>query len=694
MASAWPECTLSYRAFHLIWTLPVCLALFLINRPFLTKIDRAKLILLPLIAFVWTTPWDNLIIHNQAWFYWRHCVWFTIGYVPIEEYFFFIIQSIMTTLWCNLMTRWSMPNLYLSTQPRSARRATGSLVVPPVAAALVVAGLRYAVPATHSYYMAMITWWSSIPLGLLLWGTIDFVFAMGAWHGLVPFGLSLLVPTVYLCASDIYALRRGTWHINERTSFNIFPVKDLPVEEMTFFLATNLLLVTACFTFDRCVAICRQEADGIRPTTKDQKGNQLYALSPSYLPLNQFTTYTKLWQAFVSPNEPVKQNSEASSSNPASDLRTSLAVLKRASRSFNAASLLLPWDLRTDLSSLYAFCRVADDLVDAPDISVEDKHRRLELVSKMLDAIYQSPSGTRPSVGLIGKQVQHLVAGEAVGLSPQGRDELRATACSIIPMASIVPRRLWDELLRGYYIDLEFEQPPKGKHGFERLDDLVEYSQCVAGCVGEMCTRVIMARGGSPISLELEVPLEIQLPSWDAKVGKQPSLELAGTGADAGTNSLRQLLYEARKMGVSLQLVNIARDIVSDSIELRRCYLPQEMLDKPDRWFKQSLLDGHVQLPSTGDQRDVKMIHPAELHKYSLRLVQTARQLYAQSFPALSQLPNRPARAGLRAACAVYAAIGESIERQPTGDMERGLRARMNNAQRLRTALGAIYSAD
>ncbi len=101
--------------------------------------------------------------------------------------------------------------------------------------------------------------------GFALWGSIDFVRNMGIRAGLIPFALSVLAPTVYLWASDVYALRRGTWHINEATSLNIFPIPDLPVEEMLFFFVTNLILVSACFTFDRCVAICRQTAGADLP---------------------------------------------------------------------------------------------------------------------------------------------------------------------------------------------------------------------------------------------------------------------------------------------------------------------------------------------------------------------------------------------------------------------------------------------
>lgn len=81
-------CRFSYARFHLYFTIPPTVLLFLLHRPFLTRLDRAKLILLPAIAFIWTTPWDNELVRQRAWSYPRSCVLGTVGWVPYEEYFF------------------------------------------------------------------------------------------------------------------------------------------------------------------------------------------------------------------------------------------------------------------------------------------------------------------------------------------------------------------------------------------------------------------------------------------------------------------------------------------------------------------------------------------------------------------------------------------------------------------------------
>ncbi|WP_199693421.1 squalene/phytoene synthase family protein, partial [Sorangium cellulosum] len=54
-----------------------------------------------------------------------------------------------------------------------------------------------------------------------------------------------------------------------------------------------------------------------------------------------------------------------SSSEPsAADFAACKALLRKGSKSFAAAALLLPARVREPASAFYAFCRVADDAVD------------------------------------------------------------------------------------------------------------------------------------------------------------------------------------------------------------------------------------------------------------------------------------------------------------------------------------------
>jgi phytoene synthase len=66
----------------------------------------------------------------------------------------------------------------------------------------------------------------------------------------------------------------------------------------------------------------------------------------------------------------------------ASDLAACGRIIRDGSKSFHAASLLLPRDVRAAAYALYAFCRVSDDAVDEgahPEAALQDVRRRLKL---------------------------------------------------------------------------------------------------------------------------------------------------------------------------------------------------------------------------------------------------------------------------------------------------------------------------
>ncbi len=370
------------------------------------------------------------------------------------------------------------------------------------------------------------------------------------------------------------------------------------------------------------------------------------------------------------------------------DLIASLKVLRAASKSFNAASLLLPWDLRTDLGCLYAFCRVADDLVDDEGEGIEAKSQNLQVIRDIVDTIYATAAGTKAAEKHASTPVSERIRLMLVDLklSDTIKGDVRAAAASIAPLTRYIPKRLWYEMLDGYGSDLQFEhQDPAKRLRLKTMADLVEYSQCVAGVVGEMCTRVILGRCGVSVALDLQVDRTIALQSkGDGAVKSQHTTTTTLKKLDlASAADLHSLLYEARRMGVSLQLVNIARDIVPDSVDLHRCYLPTDMFDENDEGMQDALLLGNLAMPNsdTASVTDAsartdgkKVFRPEDVRKYAVRLLTISSRLYDQAYPALGQIPNRPARAGLKAACSVYAAIGTKIQAQSEEEIASGRR--------------------
>ena len=70
---------------------------------------------------------------------------------------------------------------------------------------------------------------------------------------------------------------------------------------------------------------------------------------------------------------------------PQYDLDACVALMRGGSKSFFAASKLLPPRVRSASIALYAFCRVADDVVDEGD----DPADGLLQLRRRLDCIYQ-----------------------------------------------------------------------------------------------------------------------------------------------------------------------------------------------------------------------------------------------------------------------------------------------------------------
>ena len=114
---------MSYSVFHCVFTLPVVgiLALCVRRRcrvqraadasriPQLERIVleaqqlRVRMLyaslVLALLALTYTTPWDNYLVYRGIWSYPAGRVLASVGWVPLEEYFFFVIQTALTCLW-------------------------------------------------------------------------------------------------------------------------------------------------------------------------------------------------------------------------------------------------------------------------------------------------------------------------------------------------------------------------------------------------------------------------------------------------------------------------------------------------------------------------------------------------------------------------------------------------------------------
>lgn len=204
-----------------------------------------------LVALLYTTPWDNYLVATGVWWYDPALVTgVTFGWVPLEEYVFFILQPILTGLWLLFAARRLSFEGENGRQAYQARRALRW-------AAVVVAGLIW----TAAVAILVARWQPGTYLALELgWAlpAIMLQLAFGAdilWHRRRLVLLALLPPTLYLAAADAMAIGAGTWTIDPAQSVGLYLGGVLPVKEFVFFLLTNTLVV-----FGVTLALSRESA--------------------------------------------------------------------------------------------------------------------------------------------------------------------------------------------------------------------------------------------------------------------------------------------------------------------------------------------------------------------------------------------------------------------------------------------------
>ncbi len=195
-----------------------------------------------LLAVIYTTPWDNYLVATGVWYYNPDLVTgLVIGYVPIEEYTFFIVETILSGLWWWFLAR----RLSLTPNPSPVGRggfdpnkkliylSTGVLV----SLWLIFAYLFFFGEARWTYLSITLFWALPAILPQLLFGA-DIL-----WHYRKLVALGILVPGTYLSLMDIVALRETTWSISPSQTTGVLFFGILPLEEVVFFFITNVLIV-------------------------------------------------------------------------------------------------------------------------------------------------------------------------------------------------------------------------------------------------------------------------------------------------------------------------------------------------------------------------------------------------------------------------------------------------------------------
>lgn len=230
---------MTYLTFLLIFLIGPIIALAVAHgRRFGRQAQRAAaraIGLVAAIAFLYTTPWDNFLVYSDVWGYGADRVLATIGYVPVEEYLFFLLQPVLTGL---VFFHLGGHELRLP-DTRVPGRSAGVLLF----GLLTVLGVFFLFLGGSALYAGLILAWASpVCAGLWAFG-IDAV--QRTWR---PALAALLIASLYLWSADAIAIRLGIWTIYPATSFEIEPL-GLPIEEAIFFFQTNVLVILGVICF-------------------------------------------------------------------------------------------------------------------------------------------------------------------------------------------------------------------------------------------------------------------------------------------------------------------------------------------------------------------------------------------------------------------------------------------------------------
>ena len=217
------------------------------------------------------------------------------------------------------------------------------------------------------------------------------------------------------------------------------------------------------------------------------------------------------------------------------DFNECVELMRGGSKTFFAASRLLPKRVRQASVALYAFCRVADDLVDNTNSPVKS----LEELQKRLDLIYKQ----------------------------EPLDFIEDHALSHVVHQYKLPRALLDALLDGFAWDTE-------TRFYDDIQAVHDYGARVAGSVGAMMSWIMGARHSSTLARACELGVAMQLTNIARDVGE-----------DARNGRLYLPIDWLRQEGIDPEQW-LKNPVLTPGIQ----NVVRKLLDEADRLYKQSIV--------------------------------------------------------------------------------------------------------
>ena len=230
------------------------------------------------------------------------------------------------------------------------------------------------------------------------------------------------------------------------------------------------------------------------------------------------------------------------------------ALLRSVSRSFYLSIRFLPAQLREPIALAYLLARTTDTVADAAQISRSVRMDTLKLLS---DAIQGTAS--RDVVGdLMASFVslqENTSERQLLESVPECLDWLDRTEHADRNDIRVV----LEKITCGQMLDLQRFDNPQEIRALGTAADLDEYTYLVAGCVGEVWTRLCFRRV-----------------------------------RNFASRSEDEMLALGKRYGMALQLINVLRDAGSD-LRAGRCYFPEcelstahltpsQILSEPERF--------------------------------------------------------------------------------------------------------------
>jgi len=225
---------MTYFEFLIRFLLTPILILSIATRRYWNTSFWAAVLIHVFLAVAYTTPWDNYLVSTQVWFYNSKLVTgILLGFVPIEEYTFFVLQTILSGLWWLFLSeRLSNPENF---KPVIATRSIAIFVMFII---WIFFMFLFFNGNRHFTYLSIILFWALPAMILQMFFGGDIL-----WHHRRLVALAILIPATYLSLTDIVALRATTWSISPSQTTGILIFGILPIEEILFFFVTAILIV-------------------------------------------------------------------------------------------------------------------------------------------------------------------------------------------------------------------------------------------------------------------------------------------------------------------------------------------------------------------------------------------------------------------------------------------------------------------